>query len=68
MDLRHLFVTSILSVESRPGQLKIWIHTAKGRYPLVNWPDLETPTGVNPAAWLVHAPFLQGERDRPSNN
>lgn len=69
IDLRPLFVVPILSVESRSGQMTIWVHTARGRFPLANWSDLELPAGLDPASWWIpNFSLCREEIDYPSNN
>jgi len=41
LDINELWRGAIISIESRDGRKRVWVHVKNQRLPLVNWADLE---------------------------
>jgi hypothetical protein len=69
MNILNLYKGAIISIESREGRKKVWIHMGNQRYPLVNRADLEVEMAPEAPNWDFNVwASLGGEATGIHNN
>jgi len=53
MNILDLFKGAVISIESREGRKKVWIHIGNQRFPLVNRADLEEGMAPEAPDWNI---------------
>jgi len=64
MNILDLFKGAVISIESRDGRKKVWLHIGNQRFPLANRTDLEEGMALEAASWQMNPCAPLGERTR----
>ncbi|MDH7499082.1 MAG: hypothetical protein QHH30_01690 [candidate division NC10 bacterium] len=70
MNILNLFKGAVISIESRDGRKKVWLHIGNQRFPLVNRADLEEGMALEAPSWQMNpcAPLEERTKGGGLNN